>query len=317
MKRSLGLSLVGVFVLVGACSEPGSEPTSGAKTFPLEISHEFGTTTIDDPPSRVVLLAEADLVVSLGVTPVAIPREIGGGTAPWIEGALEGERPRLLDVSKGPLLTKEISRLRPDLIVGVRSQPFYETLAQVAPTIPLPDASDYDWRRRLRLFGTLFERVEEADSVLRGVDADLAAVADRYPQLAGRSITLSENLAPGFVATLVAGPPIAAIEELGLELDPGVRQLKGSDDGSAGLRWQDISRLDADVILVAHSTAGSRRVFERSPPVVRLLRRTEGSYVATTREAVKALVEPGALSLSYFVQEVVPQIAEATNTSEG
>src|SRR5687768_7469820 len=54
-------------------SENPNYTTQPSDTFPVTVEHQFGETTIDAEPQRVVVvgLTEQDILLELGVTPVA------------------------------------------------------------------------------------------------------------------------------------------------------------------------------------------------------------------------------------------------------
>ncbi|HJE11775.1 MAG TPA: iron-siderophore ABC transporter substrate-binding protein, partial [Corynebacterium glutamicum] len=78
LSKILRSSVVGVAVvaLLAGCSnnidDTDTDSTStGDSVFPVSIEHEFGTTTIDDVPERIVTLGvtDADIVLALGTVP--------------------------------------------------------------------------------------------------------------------------------------------------------------------------------------------------------------------------------------------------------
>jgi ABC-type Fe3+-hydroxamate transport system substrate-binding protein len=78
-------------LVVAACGEEqGSEP--GPQTndsFPVSIEHKFGTTTVEQPPERVVTVGvnDQDFALALGVTPVGVRQFQGGIEHPEFEGS--------------------------------------------------------------------------------------------------------------------------------------------------------------------------------------------------------------------------------------
>ena len=83
-RRGLLFGAVGAAAagLLAACGDDSSTDTpaggasSGATggTFPVSVTHQFGTTTVDAAPKAVVSLgwADADALLALGVVPTGI-----------------------------------------------------------------------------------------------------------------------------------------------------------------------------------------------------------------------------------------------------
>ena len=77
-------------------STPGTEGAHAeANAFPVTIDHKFGSTTIEQAPSRIaaVGIGDADVLLSLGLTPVLVPVWKGStddGIGVWADSAVQG-----------------------------------------------------------------------------------------------------------------------------------------------------------------------------------------------------------------------------------
>ena len=105
----------------------GTSPAEDA--FPVTLDTEFGTTTVEEAPERVVVLGltDADAVLALGVTPVAVqqwlPQFAEYGVGPWAEDLIAeavdgGETEVLPNTGVVDYDVEEVAALRPDLVVA-------------------------------------------------------------------------------------------------------------------------------------------------------------------------------------------------------
>lgn len=103
----------------------------------VSIEHAMGSTTLNEPPQRVVTLYQGatDAAVALGIEPVGVVDS-------WVEQPMYHYlRDQLADVPHVGLETQpnleEIARLEPDLIIAskMRHEAVYSQLSQIAPTI--------------------------------------------------------------------------------------------------------------------------------------------------------------------------------------
>src|SRR5690349_1342380 len=136
----------GALVACGSDEEPassgsdGSAPAGGS-AFPVAVEHRLGETVIEEQPERVVVvgLTEQDILLELGVTPVAVTEWYGEqpfATWPWAQDLLGDAEPEVLSQADG-IEFEKIATLEPDLIIGTNSgmtKKDYELLSAIAPT---------------------------------------------------------------------------------------------------------------------------------------------------------------------------------------
>lgn len=148
-------------LLVGCGSDEGADgggsaaSTAGDGAFPVTIAHKYGSTTIEQPPKRVVVvgLREQDTLLAMGITPVAVTKFFDGTGAirSWAKPKLGDAKPPVeVDPSDGVQIER-VAAQRPDLIIGMFSamtKDEYEKLSKIAPTVAQPKGKpDYgeDW----------------------------------------------------------------------------------------------------------------------------------------------------------------------------
>src|SRR5918998_1844147 len=154
----LAAGLAALAVLAGACgSGDGDETTTdepsegaaapsengGDAAFPVEIEHEYGSTTSEELPERVVTvgLTDQDAVLALGVVPVGITDWFGDhphGVWPWAQDLLGGVEPEVLSSEQG-IDAEAIAALEPDVILALYAgltDDEYDTLSEIAHRRP-------------------------------------------------------------------------------------------------------------------------------------------------------------------------------------
>lgn len=98
LARVLALAVGAVLVLGGCGSGESGKTATEAKaggasnSFPVDIKHAHGTTTIEAKPKRIVTLSwmSLDVVAALGTVPVGVDEQWGGDK----DGYTPGSAPR-------------------------------------------------------------------------------------------------------------------------------------------------------------------------------------------------------------------------------
>ena len=148
---------------------------------PIEVKHAQGVATVAEAPARTVVfdLAALDNLHALGVEAMAVP-----------DANFTGELAHYADAryaKVGTLFEPDLEAVRalaPDLIiVGDRSAPSYEALAEIAPTLDLTPAADNffnDVLAGIESLGQVYGRQAQATALateLRELRAGVAAQA--------------------------------------------------------------------------------------------------------------------------------------------
>nr|WP_242484800.1 ABC transporter substrate-binding protein [Rhodococcus sp. MS16] len=147
------------FVLAACGDSANDESTTSAEgghaepgAFPVTIDHKFGSTTIEQAPSRIaaVGIGDADVLLSLGLTPVLVPVWKGStddGIGVWADSAVQGAEPTPLANATTEFDIETIIAAAPDLIIAVNNaidEDLYKQLSAIAPTV-LHAADQTDW----------------------------------------------------------------------------------------------------------------------------------------------------------------------------
>jgi iron complex transport system substrate-binding protein len=314
----------------GATTSTARGATSAAPTgFPVSIKHAFGTTTIEQAPTRVVTWGwgSTDAVVALGATPVAMPfQDYGGddqGVLPWVREALQRRGtpiPAVLPRTASPDIPFEaIKQAQPDLILAVYSgitDNDYKLLNQIAPTVAYPDqAWTTPWRDVISIVGQALGRQDRAKQVLAEIDAAVTGAAKAHPELAGKSVAMVWDTPDSFYVYKPADPRVQFVEQLGLKTAPAVNSLaNGSETFFYALSKEQVSALDADLLVSfaddeAAATAFTTSAYGRTNGAVQ-----RGNVASITGTALVAAVSPPtALSLPWGLDAYVTQLSKAVN----
>lgn len=201
----------------GASAAVDNASRGPSDTFPVTIEHALGRTTVSAEPHRVATVGpvSADVVISLGIVPAALPHGGAGAEAtglyPWTSQALEAlgvvwgtrDAPVLVGSlpsrgggqTDGEMLGQDVvarlTELEPDLILGVAAgltEDQYEALSAIAPTIARPKGTPPlggSWEQTATLIGQALGRSAAAEALIRTTETEVTTAASSYPQLAG------------------------------------------------------------------------------------------------------------------------------------
>ena len=308
-----------------ALRRPASGTASGVEegALPVTIEHRYGSTTVEEPPERIVVagLREQDALLALGVVPVATTEWYGehpGAIFPWAEEALgDAPRPEVLDFTDG-LEFEKIAGQRPDLIVAVYSgltKKEYETLSKIAPTIAQPPGQvDWgsSWQDEILTVGRAVGKPEEAEKLRDEAAAQLEAAAGENPEFKGQTAAV----ATPYQGIWVYGPQDARsrlLTDLGFTFPEALEDV-GGDDFGGQLSGEKLDLLDVGALLWFANPGPAEKV--RDNKVYRRLDvRTEGRdvFLPEKGELYEATSFISVLSIPLLVDELVPKLAAAAD----
>ncbi len=168
MARRL-IAVLAVAALVTGCgggaASSGGDAEDGGRT--RAVKHAMGTTKVPAHPERVVVLdtGELDAAVTLGVTPVGIPKlATGNGKLDYLADKVKNAK--TIGTITEPNL-ESIAALNPDLILGstVRYKDLYDELSGIAPTV-LADSIGYEWKDSFLLYAEALGKLNRAKKKL-------------------------------------------------------------------------------------------------------------------------------------------------------
>lgn len=326
-----GLAATALLLLTGCGGGPAEtrESTAAAPddAFPVTLETEFGDTTVTERPERVVVLGliDADPVLALGVTPVAVqqwlPQFAEYGVGPWAQGLIadavdSGETTVLANPGVVEIDLEQVAALRPDLVVAVSAnldQATFDQLSELAPVVARPpDTVNFGvpLADSTMMVGRALGLADEAADLVAETEQRYADAAAAHPEFAGRTVALARPVEGGWSAWLAADGRVQIAESLGLTQPSG---LAGADDGAFAttLSSERLDLLDADVLVVI-VPQGFEDAVDADPVLQQLDVVQRGDVVLLdAADLGGALAYNSALSSQTVVEDVVPLLADA------
>lgn len=167
----------------------GSDAPDGV--FPRTVTHFGGTSTIEAPPEKVVVIStgQVDALLTLGIVPAGATKGEGAELVPaYLTAAFAGQEQALTAVQDVGLRTdpnlEKIATLEPDLILvntaGNKIDQLYPSLDAIAPTVVTQGTGLY-WKQDFLLLGDAVGKREAAQQWLDQYHADAADFGETTP----------------------------------------------------------------------------------------------------------------------------------------
>lgn len=319
-RRSFNL---GAMTLGAALVVPrGAIAREGA--FPLTMTHAFGTTTLAAPPRRIVTIGwiTQDVVVGLGVPPLAVPEQIWGGDdnhlLPWLTKAIAAKgmaMPERINFDTD-IPYERVLALQPHAILAFYSgltKEQYDRLSVIAPVMAFADEPwSGNWQDITRLTGQALDRAQDAEALVEATSRLIAAKAAEHPEFKGKtfafgSLWVGESNMNVYVRT---DPRVQLVEQLGFTLAPGVAALPIDQGYVAQISYENLASVDADVLITLdEGDAASDALFEN--PLFRRFRPVvEGHHLRMRDKAfAMATSAPSVLGIPWMLDRFVPELA--------
>ncbi len=307
-----GVGAVALAGLLAACgSEKDPEPTAEASdAFPVTIDHEFGSTTIEQTPTRIVAAGfnEVDFILAFGETPVGVRDFIGTypeDTRPWAVDLIGDTE---LPVIGGNEIDFElVASLNPDVIMAVYAfldEGAYTNLSGIAPTVAGP-AGGATWKEQTLITGRALGKETRAEEIVREVDQRFADAAGAHPEFAGKTLAIVWGVGdPGSGYTLLEEADLRAqfFYNLGFVPPPLTGEISP----------EQANVIDQDLIVVfgwTEADLASDALFQGLTAV------QEGRvvYFAWESDLAGALGFSSPLSIPYAIDLAAPALAAALN----
>jgi len=337
-------------IVLTACGGSGD---SGASGETVTVSGKYGQVQVPADAERVLPLSpqDADMVISLGVVPIALPvyPEVmvstdGVGAWPWqvdalaemgytvvppardgnVDALLEAgdhEVPAMLFSGDPQSYLEAIAALQPDVIVATGqwalNQDAYDKLSAVAPVVHFDTQANVEpWQDNTRKIGTALGREEEADEAVASAEAQVAGIRDAHPEFQGvRYNAVIGDL--GGELYILSGEDRGIgmfMHELGFTLSDYARTVPTDADGRGHISYEFVSELDTDVAVVI-SPAGDIEYMNGNAQWRDLSVVQRGSVVSIARNSgvPNALGFPSPLSLPWGGQRIADGLSTAVS----
>ena len=307
-----------------ASAENPNYTTEASDTFPVTIEHEYGETVIPAEPQRIVVvgLTEQDILLELGVTPIATTEWYGEqpyAVWPWATELLGDAEPVVLGTSDG-FEYEKIASLDPDLIIGTNAgmtEENYDKLAEIAPTVTNEEGAGLyfeDWREQTRQVAKAVGRSQEGEALITGVDEAYAEAAAAHPEFAGLTASFSQG-GPwdGNMWVYPDGLNTDFLTDLGFVITPGLDKYVPEEGGQAQISPENMGLIDADVIVFATESPDAVAEVLDFGTTSSLSAVTGGHSVFTDGELAGAIYFLTPLSQKYVLENLVPRLVDAVN----
>lgn len=337
--RSLALAAAGAVLipLLAACGSSDSDdpqPQAAASadqssgTFPVTVDGAYGEVTIESKPQRVVALSptDADILIALGITPVAIPTSVqtnattnNTGLFPWAEGKYPEGTPKL-DLSSANASTLEgILALKPDLMVATGLNGLIEqtnaALSDVAPVVAYDTQANGDsWQTSTRKIAKAVGEEAKGEEIIAKAESTVTEAAAQNPGLKGKTfnVLITPSASDVYVLCGTDDNLGRVFQELGMQLSEYARSMP-CNGGRTQVSNENLGSLDADVLVAfpdteaQMKTLADQQLWKSLPAVER------GAVVSIpkTDSVPFALAFPSPTSLEWAVDQMTPQLAEA------
>ncbi len=284
----------------------------------LRFAHVFGETVLQQPAKRVVSLGytSQDALLALGVAPVAVRQWFGNypfGIWPWAQPFLGDAKPQTI---AGEVSMEIVASLQPDLIIGIGSgisREEYDVLSQIAPVLMQPPGETpfgMRWDAMTRLIGRAVGQSDLGDEKIAAVEASFAAARQRHPDWAGRTALCAYNFGGETGAYVGTDTRAVFLSELGLQATQKVKDLAQTQGFYARLSSEDLSPLDADVLIWLSSSDAAKDI--AALPLRKTLQaHREGREILAGELLTGALTFGSVLSLPFALDMLESEIALA------
>ncbi|KAB1653423.1 ABC transporter substrate-binding protein [Pseudoclavibacter chungangensis] len=327
--RGLVAVLAAAALFPTACTGSGdAEPSAGADDgTAVTTSGAFGSSEITAVPQRVFALSptDADMLLSIGVEPIAIPYTAqidaatgGSGMYPWQKAIYPADTPRV-EVSTEELNVEAIAATEPDLIVGTTffglTQETYDKLSSIAPVVHFDTEPNADaWQDSVAKIGEATGHGAEASEAVADAEASLAGVREAHPELEG--VTYNAIISPtqdGFALLCSTDDNLARVmTEFGMVLSDYATGIDCAQ-GKAMLGWENLANMDADVLWAIPDTTEQMSELDAQALWAGLpaVQRDAVVVVPKTEGVPFALAFPSPLSLVWAADQFAPLVSAA------
>ena len=341
IRRSvlIAASLVLAATGLAACSTGATDSADGSAesaskadkgAFPVTVEHAYGSTEITEEPTNVATIgwSDHDVALSLGVVPVAAQAITWGGneqqSTDWFDAELKkvgGKQPVRYNADTSIPFT-EISKAAPDLILATNSgitEADYKKLSEIAPTVAFPGAPWLtSWQDSLEMIGKATGRVTLSEEVKKETEDAIAQAQKDHPQIVGASYLVTgvqDNSKLGTIGLYGAGDARPQmLTQLGMELAPVADKLVPKGQFYTDVSAEKAPELESEVLINLGYTAGSFEALQKDKLLSQIPAIKNGHYLDVTDQPLSLTFSAAStLSIPYFIDELVPSIAEAVD----
>ena len=342
-RRALAGSALTFAALLAGCSvEDSSAPddgtagdaADGAGEGTVSLDHAFGRTEIPASVEVVTTVAWAnhEVPLALGVVPAGMAAanfgdDDGNGMLPWVEAALDelgATAPVLFDESDG-IDIEGVADTAPDVILAAYSgltQEDYDTLTEIAPTIPFPDVAwGTAWRDMITANAAGMGMAEQGEALIAELEGQIEEAVAQHPSLAGRSVMFLTHVDTTDLSTVnfytAHDTRTMFFEDLGMKIAQSVQDASAETDAfSSSVSAEQADVFDDVEIIVTYGDAELVAALEGDPLLSQMPAVKNGAVVHLPGDSpLGTAANPTPLAIPYILEEYLAELDRAANAS--
>ena len=345
-RRAFTGSALALAAALTACSSESSSPDAGASGGDgsdagaagtggaTSIDHAFGTTEVPATIDVVTTVAWAnhEVPLALGVVPAGMAAANFGddddnGMLPWVEAKLEelgAEPPVLFDESDG-IDFEGVADTGPSVILAAYSgltQEDYDTLSEIAPTIPYPDVAwGTPWRDMITADATGMGRAEDGAALIAELEGEIEEAVAKHPAIAGKSVMFLTHVDTTDLSTVnfytAHDTRTMFFEDLGMTIAQSVQDASAeTEEFSSSVSAEQADVFDDVEIIVTYGDEALVEALQADPLLSQMPAVKNGAVVHLPGDSpLGTAANPTPLAISYILEDYLVELERAANAS--
>lgn len=305
----------------------------GATQYPLTLDTAWGTSELPERPQRVAAVTpsarDVEMLVALGVTPVAAPQTYQGLV--WNEGI--GEVATVFENQDSGITPYEaVAEADPDVILafGKDYSDEFDHLSDIAPVVGVAekkDAENRDWKPELTRIAEALDLQATGQKVIDDYDAWFATAREDNPQFAGKTATYLVQYPSDLVYFSKPGSDTEKLlVNLGLAPNPLARGF--TQGAKPSVSTEKLAEIDGDAVIISNNTNSPEELDSllTGTALFKSLDVTKGDHVAVLFNTgdgydwegkhyegnlAWALAQGGPLGTKFAAEQLIPILTEA------
>lgn len=292
--------------------------SSAAFAQAITVPTMFGDIAIPEKPARVAAIgwSDAEIVLALGVRPVAISNWIGmieHGVGLWALPLLGDDKPVILE--SGETNYELLLSTTPDVIVNIRSDNSEETfkrLSTIAPTVFGPEGTApyaASWPVQVAQIAAAMGIPEKGEALIAATNKSIADSAAAHPEFAGKTVAVVAKYSDTYGLYLPGDARFDLMAQLGFSPTQPVIDAAGSNF-FVEVAPENFALLEADVVVLL-TLDTSVAELKADPILAKLPAVIAGRTVYPEEDVMAAFSAGSTLALEYSLEHLVPMLADA------
>ncbi|MGP9538808.1 iron-siderophore ABC transporter substrate-binding protein [Brachybacterium sp. AOP43-C2-M15] len=338
-----GGSAAALAAVLAACSSDSSGQDGGDRADGADgtdaggattVEHAFGTTEIPETVDVVTTVAWAnhEVPLALGVVPAGMAAANFGddddnGLLPWVEAKLEelgAETPVLFDESDG-IDFEGVADTGPSVILAGYSgltQEDYDTLSEIAPTIPFPEVAwGTSWRDMITVNAAGLGLADEGAALITELEEQIGAAVAEHPGIQGKSVMFLTHVDTSDLSTVnfytAHDTRTMFFEDLGMTIAKSVQDASAeTEEFSSSVSAEQADVFDDVEIIVTYGDAALVEALEGDPLLSQMPAVRNGAVVHLPGDSpLGTAANPTPLAISYILEEYLVELERAAGAS--